>query len=264
MVTKKELKQQIAAMGVTPADTVVLHTSMKAIGEVEGGPDGLLNAFCEYLSDGLLVVPTHTWDVVTPENPHYDVRTTVPNIGLIPRVAAFRRDGVRSLHPTHSLWARGSDAEEFVRGEEDAPTPTSVGFCWDKLADRHAKILLIGVGNEKNTFIHAVDERAKLPDRISKTYYELTITDHNGKTITRPQYPLECSKTEDISWFYGNFEKPMVKTGVQTYGKLGDAPVGIVDAMGCRQLLMEIYSRATEDIFAQKIDLPEWLYEAYC
>jgi len=105
MYTKREIKQQLRQMGILPTDTVLIHTSMKAIGQVEGGPNGLLDAFCEYLSEGLFLVPTHTWDDVTEENPYCDVRTDVPNIGLIPRTAAKRRDGVRSLHPTHSMWA---------------------------------------------------------------------------------------------------------------------------------------------------------------
>lgn len=248
-------------MGLKPTDTVVIHSSMRAIGEVEGGPDGLVDAFCEYFSEGLFVVPTHTWDEVTPENPYYDVRTSVPNIGLIPRTAAFRRDGVRSLHPTHSVWAHGADAAVYVRNEENALSPTPKDFCWDKLADRHAKILLIGVGNEKNTFIHSIEERLALPDRISDKPYDITIVNQKGERITHPFYPQYCSKTEDISWFFGIFENPMVEMGVQTFGKLGNATVRIVDAMGCRELLTTIFTRSQEDIFVQHIDLPESLYK---
>lgn len=261
MVTKEELKEQLLQMGLKSADTVVIHTSMRAIGEVEGGPEGLIDAFCEYLNDGLFVVPTHTWDNVTPENPYYDVRISVPNIGLIPRTAAFRKDGVRSLHPTHSVWAWGKDAADYVAGEENALSPTPKDFCWDKLADRHAKILLIGVGNEKNTFIHSVEERVSLPDRISASPYDIHIKNQKGQTLTHPFYQQSCSKTEDISLFFGIFEKPMVEMGVQTFGKLGNATVRIVDAMGCRELLTTIFTRSQEDIFAQHIDLPDNLYK---
>lgn len=261
MFTKDDLKDQMFRMGLQSTDTVVIHSSMRAIGEVEGGPDGLIDAFCEYLGDGLFVVPTHTWDDVTPGNPYYDVRTSVPNIGLIPRTAAFRKDGVRSLHPTHSVWAHGADAAEYVCNEKNAQSPTPKGFCWDKLADRHAKILLIGVGNEKNTFIHSVEERLALPDRISDKPYDITIVNQKGERMTHPFYPQYCSKTEDISWFFGMFEKPMVEMGVQTFGKLGNADVRIVDAMGCRELLTTIFTRSQEDIFAQHIELPESLYQ---
>lgn len=260
MYTKDELKKQISQMGIKSTDTVMIHTSMKAIGDVEDGADGVLDAFSEYLHDGLFLVPTHTWLEVTPDNPEFDVRTAVPNIGLIPRKAAFRPDGIRSLHPTHSLWAKGTDAAEYVRYAESANSPATPGCCWDKLADRHGKILLIGVKNNKNTFIHSVDERAKLPDRISSDYFEVTITDHNGNVIKKPMHYHKCSRTDDISIYYGNFEKPMVELGIQKFGRFGDAEVRIIDAMACRNLIMKIYKRATEDIFAQHIEIPEELY----
>ena len=105
MFTKEDLKLQLREMGIQPADTVLIHTSLKAVGEVEGGADVFIDAFCEYLSEGLLVVPTHTWASVYDEKPEYDVRTTVPCIGVVPKIAAFRKDGIRSLHPTHCLCA---------------------------------------------------------------------------------------------------------------------------------------------------------------
>mgnify|MGYP003296332469 CR=1 FL=1 len=261
MYTKEALKAQLKQMGIKPTDTVVIHTSMKAIGDVEGGPDGVLDAFCEYLSDGLFLVPTHTWDDVTRSNPYFDVRISVPNIGLIPRRAALRKDGIRSLHPTHSVWAYGARAEEFVRGEERSGSPAPVGGCWDRMADWGTKILLIGVDNTKNTFIHSVDERAELPNRLCNTPFDVTVTDWNGKVRTFPMLHHSCSYTDDISLSYGIFEKPMVEMGVQTFGTFADAQVRIVDAMGCRQLIMKIYNRATEDIFLQYTQLPEALYK---
>ena len=261
MYTKEQLKEQIKAMGILPTDTVVIHTSMKAIGDVEGGPEGVLDAFCEYLSEGLFIVPTHTWDCVTRKNPYYDVRTTVPDIGLIPRTAAFRAGGIRSMHPTHSVWACGAKAEEFVRGEELSASPAPVGGCWDRMADWHTKILLIGVTNTKNTFIHSVDERAELPDRICPKPFQVTATDWNGNTRTYDMKHHGCSRTDDISLYYGNFEKPLVELGIQTFGVFGNAEVRIMDAMECRELIMKIYSRATEDIFPQHIEIPESWYK---
>ena len=261
MYSKEDLKNQLRQMGILPTDTVLIHTSMRAIGQVEGGPDGVLDTFCEYLEEGLLLVPTHTWEEVHQDNPYYDVRKAVPNVGIITRKAAFRKDGVRSLHPTHSMWAYGADAAAFVKGEENALSPTPKGYCWDKVADRNAKILLIGVGNDKNTFIHSIEERLALPDRITDKPYDITIVDEQGREYTHPFYQQYCSKTEDVSLFFGIFEKPMVEMGVQTFGKFGDACVRIVDAMGCRNLLTTIYTRAEEDIFAQHTPLPETLYK---
>ena len=261
MITKQQLKDNLQAMGIRSDDTVLIHTSLKSVGEVEGGADGFIDAFCEYLTGGLFLIPTHTWDNVNPDNPIYDVRTSVPCIGAVPRVAAFRQDGIRSLHPTHSVWAHGRNAADFIRGEENAATPAPVGFCWDRLADVGAKILLIGVGHNRNTFIHSVDERMALPDRLGAEPYEVTIVDRNGNRLVRSMRPHRCSRTSDVSKFYVNFEKPLTELGAQKIGKLGNAAVRIVDAKQCRDIVSRIYAQAESDIFTEYRDFPEHLYK---
>ena len=76
MYNKEELKRQMAEMGLKSTDTVLIHISLKAVGETENGADGIIDAFCEYLSDGLFLVPTHTLDSVNAKNPVFDVRTS--------------------------------------------------------------------------------------------------------------------------------------------------------------------------------------------
>ena len=167
MFTKEDLKKQLMQMGIKPSDHVLIHTSFKAVGQVEGGPEAFIDAFCEYLTDGMFIVPTHTWSNVSRNQPVYDVRTSVPCIGLIPRTAAFRPDGIRSLHPTHSVAAWGPRAAEFIAGEENATSPCTPGGCWDRLREEDAKILLLGVTHNRNTFLHSVDEALGIPDRLT-------------------------------------------------------------------------------------------------
>jgi aminoglycoside 3-N-acetyltransferase len=52
MYTKQELKRDILNIGIKEEDTILIHSSMKAIGEVEGGADTVLDAFMEYLQAG--------------------------------------------------------------------------------------------------------------------------------------------------------------------------------------------------------------------
>ena len=261
MFTKEQLKAQLREIGLNSTDTVLIHTSMKAVGEVENGADGLIDAFCEVLSDGLFLVPTHTWAIVNRANPVFDVRSTVPNIGALPRVAAFRRDGIRSLHVTHSLWAHGKDAEAFVRGEELAQTPCPVGFAWSRLADRKAKILLIGVTHARNTFIHAVDEVADIRNRISEDPFDAVIIDHEGREHRHPFYTHSRPATEPTSEFFTIFDKPLLETGAQRMGRLGNAEVRIVDAARCQEVLLRIYSKTSDfDSLLQYIDIPSSMY----
>ena len=256
MHTKEYLTSQLVEMGLKPTDTVMIHTSLRAVGKTENGADGVIDAFCEVLSDGLFLVPTHTWNSVHKNQPVFDVNKTVPCIGALPTVAAFRKDGVRSLHATHSVWAHGKNAEEFIRGEELAKTPAPVGGLWDRLADVGAKILLIGVGNNNNTFIHAIDERADVPDRLSENPYQTLLIDRDGKEYIGEMRGHRCSKTNDVSQFFPNFEPALIETGAQSFGKLGDATVRIVDAKKCRDVIMKILSKAKEDLCVAPMDIP--------
>ena len=257
MYTKEQLKAQLAQMGIKPSDNVLIHTSFKAVGQVEGGPEGFIDAFCEYLTEGLFLVPTHTWSNVTRKQPVYDVKTTVPCIGLIPRTAAFRPDGVRSLHPTHSVWVHGKGAEAFIAGEELAESPAPVGFCWNRLAEIGTKILLIGVTNTNNTFIHAVDEIADLPDRLAQEPWEVTVIDGNGNRITHPFRNHGRTGSDNFC----NFEEPLVGLGAQTFGTLGDAQVRVVDAVKCRDVILSIYAKTDEQVCLVRRPIPEELWK---
>lgn len=259
MFTIAELKEQIRDMGIQPNDTVLIHISMRAVGPVEKGADGVIDAFRNYLSDGLFLVPTHTWAEVNRDHPVYDVRTSLPCIGILPQVAAFRPDGIRSLHPTHSIWATGKGAAEYVAGEENCPTPGMPGFAWERLGQVGAKILLIGVGHERNTFIHAVEEIADIPDRIAQPF-NVTILDHRGQAHTHPYSNHYCSRHPHVSEQFPNFEAAFDYHGVQYRGKLGNAEVRVVDAAKCRDVVLKIWSHATEDIGIREMTLPEEWY----
>ena len=257
MFTKQQLKEQLRAMGIKADDTILIHSSYKSIGEVEGGIDGLIDAFKEYLSEGLFIIPTHTWAVINPKNPVYDVKSSIPCIGAVAKVAAFRKDGIRSLHPTHSVWATGKGAESFVKGEEHAMTPAPVGGCWSRLAQSGAKILLIGVGNNRNTFIHAVDEMADLDDRLSPNTWEVTIVDYDGNKTTHSYRSHGVTGSEN----FGNFEKMFIAKGVQKSGRLGNAEVKICDAKRCTEALLNLYSKTRKNLCLTKGDIDEELYK---
>ena len=255
MYSKDDIKEQLSKMGITHSDTVIIHTSFKAVGVVEGGPDAFIDAFCEYLSNGLFLVPTQTWANVTRESPIYDPKTTEPCIGLIPRTAYKRQDGIRSLHPTHSMWACGKGAEEFVKGEENAETPARVGGAWWKLGEVGAKILLIGVDHGRNTYIHAVDEIAKLDDRLADNTWKVTVKNYNGCEITHPFRPHDASRTGSLN--FNNFEKAFIYHTAQTSGQIGDAHTRVVDAAKCKDVLLRIYSRTTQNLCLSPGDIPE-------
>lgn len=251
MVTKCDIVNLLKEFNIKSDDVVTMHCSLKAIGEIENGADGLIDAIKDYLCDGIFFVPTHTWANVTKENPFYDVSTTEPCIGVLPKIAAKRKDSVRSLHPTHSVAAFGKDAREFVAGEEKSTSPAPVGSPLSRLYENNGKILLIGVGQERNTYIHAVDEMLDIPKRLSDTPFGVTIKDENGRL-----YKLSGFRPHSRDWSccFPNFDEAFRHHGVVSFSKLGGANVCCCDAKKLTDVLKKIWSRADHDV-CEKIEI---------
>lgn len=262
MVYKNNIINFLESIDVKHDDTVLIHISLKAIGELDGGADMMIDAFCEYLYDGLFIIPTHTWDKVNPETPFYDVITSEPCIGTLPRLAIRREDGVRSLHPTHSIMAFGTKAKEYIKGEEKAASPAPKGGCWSRLYEEHAKILLIGVGHDRNTYFHAVDEMINIPNRLNENAFTITIKDKNDKMYITP--PFHTHFTKGISGccsdFYPNYKKPLEELGAVTYSKLGNAVVYCCDAVKCADIIGRLWEKADHDLCVSNQEIPESYY----
>lgn len=175
MNTRESLIKDLAQMGLTGKETILIHSSMKAIGETDGGADTVLDALMEFFTDGLLLLPTHTWKTINEDNPVYDPDNTPSCVGLLTNMFMKREGVIRSLHPTHSMAGFGRNAVEYLKGEEDNNTPCTPHGCYDRLRECGGKILLVGVGHERNTFIHSVEEVLNVPNRLSDTPMHLKI-----------------------------------------------------------------------------------------
>ena len=262
MLTKTDIVSFLEKNGIRPDDKVTVHASLRSVGPIEGGADGLIDAMCSYLKDGLLMIPTHTWDEVGRDHPFYDVRTSVPCIGTLAKVAAFRKDGVRSLHPTHSVTVFGSGAAEFVKGEEACASPAPVNSCLSRLYEEHGKVLLIGVGHERNTYLHSVDERLGIPDRLNQDPFVINIKDYDGNLIKSPPFHTHYTVHSDqcVSEYYPNYKEAFEYTGAVTYGHLGEALVYVCDCVKMTDTVRMLWKKADHDLCIRKETIPEDYY----
>ncbi len=178
--TKSDLKSQLREMGLQGDETILIHSSMKAIGRVEGGADTVLDALMEFFREGLLLLPAHTWKTVHETRPVFDMQSEPACVGILPNLFLRRKGVVRSAHPTHSMAGYGRNANAYLAGEELCTTPCTPGGCYDRLRSMEGKILLIGVGHERNTFIHSVEEVLNVPNRLSAKPMKLRILMPDG------------------------------------------------------------------------------------
>lgn len=266
MLTKQDIFAFLEKMGIRHTDTLTIHAALRKVGEIENGADGLIDGLKEYLSEGLLLVPTHTWANVNPKNPVFDVRSTVPCIGTLAKVAAFRKDGIRSLHPTHSMAAFGKNARAYIEGEEKSHTPAPVGGALSRLYDVGGKILLLGIGHERNTYLHAVDEMIDVKNRIAQKGFDATVIDWNGNEIPCPDYhPHEVhglpADVSGCSEYYPNYKKAFEDADAVHYGQLGNALCYVCDARKMTDRMIRIWQNADRDMCVCDMEIPKSWYQ---
>lgn len=259
MYTKEQLFGQISKLGISPTDTLLIHSSMKSIGAVDGGADTVLDAFSEYLKDGLLILPTHTWRQMNAEYNVFDVNTEPSCVGILTEIFRKRPGVVRSWHPTHSVAALGKDAQAYTAGDQRWNTPCARESAWGKLYDRQAKILFIGIGFNRNTIIHGVEEWNDIPNRLTAEPVAFKVRTPDGQLLESPSHPHQ-SPVGSISENYPKLEEPCLRKGIATIGKFGDAQTILCDVVPMVDLTSSFLQREP-DIFLDKNPIPENWYE---
>jgi aminoglycoside 3-N-acetyltransferase len=133
-MTKSDLVSALRELGVRAGDRVLVHSSVAALGPVEGGAEAVIVALLEAVGPaGMIAVPT--FDHESP----YNRRTSATRLGVIPDLLWRRPDAVRSLHPTHSVAAIGEGAAEFIEGHEKAATAYAEGTPLPQAGDRRGQ-----------------------------------------------------------------------------------------------------------------------------
>lgn len=233
MHTRLSLMKQMEALSIDPHGTLLVHSSMKAIGLTEGGADTVLDVLQTAMKDGLLVLPTHTWAYINAEQPRFSVLESTSCVGLLTEKFRQRPSVFRSWHPTHSVAAAGRDAETFVAGDERFDTPCARGSAWGRLLDRRAVIMLIGVDLTRNTFIHGIEEWLDIPDRLTQTHEPLITIAPDGREISVPSRRHIGSPSE----YFGKIEALLLANGIMRFGRFGNADVRLCDTVGLTRLL---------------------------
>ena len=249
MFTKDEILKQLKALCPEVSPVTLLHSSLRAVGKVEGGAEALLDTLIEYFTrnGSLLCVPTHTWDnLEKPEVCTLDMTKQESNLGTFSLIAAKDPRGIRSENPTHSMMVFGDrqKAEEFIRAEAFVKTPTAPDSCYGKLYKMGGKILLLGVAQDKNTYLHTVAEMLNIENRMAKTPTKVSVKLQNGEVKNRELYLFDCSYTDDISLLFPKYNTAFRYHGAVDYGFIGRAPSEICDDVKLYDTVKLIFERS--------------------
>ncbi len=177
--TTETLTDDLRTIGLDPGDTVLVHTSMRSMGWVNGGALAVIQALMAVLGPrGTLIMPTHSADLSDPAEwrdppvpmdwheairatmPAYDpARTPTRDMGRIAELFRTWPDVMRSAHPAHSMAALGPYAAHIL-GRHPFDDPFGEASPLRQLYDLNARVLLIGTGYDTCTILHLAERRA--------------------------------------------------------------------------------------------------------
>ena len=260
MLTKNEIMDQLEQFGFAVGKPVLVHTSLKAVGEIEGGGQVLLDCLIDFFTrkDGIFCVPTHTWAWG-----YLDMRSNETCIGVMPSLAAAHPAGTRTPHPTHSMAVFGKDelVKEFVKGEEKMSTPAHPDGCYGKIYKMDGNIMLLGVNHTKNTYLHGVEEMLDIPNRLDKSPWPKKVIYKDGRETIVYARGHNAEGIPEVSGNYWKFEPAFRHYGCIFDGTLGNAKVQMCSARKMKDVVEIITKRRGDfEIFADKEPLDEKFY----
>jgi aminoglycoside 3-N-acetyltransferase len=186
LVTRSRLLRDLAALGVRPGDTIMLHASCKAIGWLVGGPILVLRALLDLLTpDGTLLMiasweddpydlaewPEERQRAYLAELPAYDPATSPADwreMGILTEYLRTWPGARRSAHP-FSYVAVGARAD-WLTADHPLNYRDGAGSPLEKLCAAGGRVLLLGSPLANVTLLHHAEWRAAVPNKRIARY----------------------------------------------------------------------------------------------
>ncbi len=247
-ITKTQLVKQFKDLGLFFGDTVMVHASLRAVGEILGGPDILIDALMETIgSAGNMMVYIGCQSpfddigrgLYTPEEEAFIMQNcpmfeahkarASRDFGALAEIFRTHQGTVASQNPGCRMAALGSRADWIVSNH-----PLYYGFGKDtpfeKLCNMGGKVLLIGSDHDNVTLLHHAEVMAPIPNkRMLKIKVPVL---HYGK--------FEWFEIEDFDsskgvrdWpenFFAEIVRQFIDSSKITPGKVGQAETFVLDA----------------------------------
>lgn len=225
-----DLVRDLIALGVRPGDLLMVHSSLRSIGPVAGGPETVVDALLQALGpQGTLVVPTFTYP--TAGNPEFvfDPAHTPSQMGAISEAARRRPQAHRSIHLAHSIAAIGPQAQTIATSGGasgwDAHSPMRQVFD-------NGRYLLLGVPYQNLTAMHLCEVWLGLPYRKPRVA-QGRMRQPDGSTV-----PLVSIGTPPLPGHpgsdYNRLGQRMEDAGLVKLAPVGNAIARLLDAHDLR------------------------------
>ncbi len=214
-MNQKDIEIDLKTLGLNTGDTVLLHSSLSSLGHIEGGANTVLNAFFSVLGpEGTLIAPTFG------------------SLGILPDTLKQHPGAISSIHPRASVVAVGARAKEICRDHWKAETAHTENTPYMRIADLGGHICLLGVDQDRNTTLHAVEALLRLP--YLKTTPEIAFSTPEGNTTRSwPFFPGPHRN------FIG-LDRLLQERDILHVGRIGNAVARLIKSRDMINTLLEV------------------------
>lgn len=260
-VTSAQITNDLWKMGIKPGDILFIHSSLKSLGYVDGGPKAVIQGLLDAVGpEGTLLLPTYYMPggsilgTCQLEGYVFDPRIHGTNMGALPE-AFLQFSGVhRSIHPTHSVSAIGKHANYLTEAHHLAPSVFGIGSPWQRFHELNGKVLGIGISMGPVTFYHLLEDTMgeDFPVKVwMDEIYRIPCKGWNGEDYSVPVRPyrpeitpnrIDHKSREDLRDF---FRDDFTRQGILTAGTVCTAKSWFIEA---EQFLDRIRSLAAQQI----------------
>lgn len=241
IVLKSDVIKALKEVGVKEGQNIMVHTSLKSFGFVCGGAQVIIEALIECVGEeGTIIMPTQSWknldpsygvhweepeewwDLIRENWPAYNKDITPTNtMGSVAEMFRKWPGAVRSDHPSRSIAALGKNAEYIVK-DHDLSDIFGESSPLAKLYELDGKVLLLGVGYDKNTSMHLADVRAEYPSKHMEKNSSALMVNGKREWVTYETLYVDGEDFEDIG-------KEFVKTDNVAKVELGNGTIQFMD-----------------------------------
>jgi aminoglycoside N3'-acetyltransferase len=229
-------------LGVQAGDGLMVHSSLRSFGQVEGGAKAVIEALMEAVtSSGTLLMPSFNHAVIFKDGgPGYYHPAETPTFnGAIPDLF-WRLPGVfRSLDPTHAFASWGKHAKRYVAYHHRTLTmgpqsPLGLLFADDGYG------LLLGVSYGSNTFHHVVEMSTGAPCLGLRTEAYPVVLQDGRKVIGRTWGWREaaCPLTDHTV-----YQEEMEASGLHREVAIGNCRAILFRLQDCFQVIAKLLQR---------------------
>jgi aminoglycoside 3-N-acetyltransferase len=248
MHTRSTLSADLRALGLAAGDVVMAHASVRAIGEVAGGPDQIHLAIKDVITtDGTLFMyagcPRYVDEVgrgnlsaakeaeVLEKLPAFDAETARCDRSHGALVEFLRTyPGTRVNHHVARFAAWGRQAEHLL-----SPQPWDFAYGHGSLLERFValdgKILLLGSDHDNVTFLHHAEHIVDLPEKRI-VQFKVPVME-NGERVWRDMKEFDTSEGAHASWppdLFAQIVDEHLSATTNGGGRVGDASSFLIDA----------------------------------